>query len=106
MDRFPLDTAKRIDASKTPTKKRVSKKAVRSSSNGVRKPAPPVSSRTKPGIEVKLVRGEIEGEFLEDLNRELNEGWELIEIFVKHYDFVAAVKRTPSSSANLTKEKK
>lgn len=96
-DKFPLDTAKRIDAnkskSKTPTKKRVSKKAVRSSSNGVRKPAPSVSPRTKPGVEVKLVRGELPDEFLEELNRELEDGWELVNMFIKHYDFCAAIKR-------------
>jgi hypothetical protein len=85
MDKFVLDTAKRkSDKAAMPPKKKVAKK------KAPVKKATPNPIRT---LQVKLVRGENEHEFLEELNRELADGWELVNLFQKHYDFVAAIKK-------------
>jgi len=64
------------------------------------KPKAPAPKRVRkapkkgcPVTQVKLVKGELQDEFLEELNRNLAEGWEVINIFVKHYDWVAALKK-------------
>lgn len=69
-------------------KKAASKKRVLS-----RKPEPkpePIKALTE---HIRLVSGENKGEFLEELNRAIDEGWEVINVFVKHYDYVAALKK-------------
>lgn len=87
MAKFVLDTAKRkSDKAAMPPKKKVAKKKA------------PVKKAPKEGavtnkVVVKLVRGENEHEFLEELNRELANRWELVNLFQKHYDFVAAIKK-------------
>lgn len=61
-----------------PVRKRVAKKA-------------PVERR-KPE-HVRLVSGEDKEEWVEALNREIENGWEVVGCFVKKYDYVALLKR-------------
>ena len=60
----------------------------------VRRPAPSVKSKqSQKATEFKLIQGEAPDLFQREVNRHLADGWEILNIFVKHYDYVAAVRR-------------